>query len=195
MKNRPIFIAVDLAQIALFVALMCVFTRFVSIPFYPVPLTFQTVIAVLAGMLLGGVKGAIAMAVYMLMGLIGIPVFGSAPYGTFMYVLKPSFGYIVSFIFTALVAGLLCQKSTKWWEYCLAGCVGFVVNYLIGILYFIVVWQLNGYAGLWQALVGYNFLYMPKDLLLCVFASLLAWRVVPHIHTYRISSKKKAESV
>ena len=66
-------VAADIAECALFVALMTAGAN-ISIPFFPVPLTFQTVLSVLAGLLLGWRKGAISMAVYCAAGLIGIPV-------------------------------------------------------------------------------------------------------------------------
>ena len=72
----------DLVYIAIFVALMVVFTLYVSIPFYPVPLTFQTVICVLAGLLLGAVRGSIAMLVYVFMGFVlSLPVFAGGKGG------------------------------------------------------------------------------------------------------------------
>ena len=61
-------IAADIAECALFVALMTAGAN-ISIPFFPVPLTFQTVLSVLAGLLLGWKKGAISMAVYCVAGL------------------------------------------------------------------------------------------------------------------------------
>ena len=72
-------LAVDIAECAIFAALM-VAGAYISIPVPPplVPLTFQTVIAVLAGLLLGAKKGVISMAIYCFMGLIGIPEFSAA---------------------------------------------------------------------------------------------------------------------
>jgi biotin transport system substrate-specific component len=185
-KYNSKLMAVDLAEIALFVALMCVFTLFVSIPFYPVPLTFQTVISVLAGLLLGWKKGAIAMAIYCVMGLIGIPVFANFGSG-FVYFLKPSFGYIIGFIFSAFVAGIICQnKKYPLWRYIVAAVAAFLVNYLIGIPYFALIWRyVYNSADVWEACLTYNILYMPKDLILCVLAAIVAWRVVPAINKGR----------
>ena len=58
-KNRT----KDIVYTAIFVALMIIFTLFVSIPFYPVPLTFQTVICIMSGLIAGAKRGAAAMAV------------------------------------------------------------------------------------------------------------------------------------
>ena len=76
---------------------MCIVHRtfgnrsFIRIPVPLVPFTLQITFTTLAGLLLGSKKGAISVAVYVLMGLIGIPVFTQG--GGFSYVLKPSFGF------------------------------------------------------------------------------------------------------
>lgn len=175
-------LSVDIAECAIFVAMMCIFTLFVKIPFYPVPLTFQTVISVLAGLLLGWKKGAISMAVYCFMGLIGIPVFSGFSSG-FAYVLQPTFGYILGFIAAAAVAGLIAGNAKlPFWRYIVAALAAFAVNYIVGIPYFALIWQYYLKSeNLGYYVVYWNLLYMPKDAVLCVLAALLAWRVLPYI--------------
>jgi biotin transport system substrate-specific component len=181
-KVNSKLLAVDLAECAIFVSIMSVFTLFVKIPFYPVPLTFQTVISVLAGLLLGWKKGAISMAVYCVMGLIGIPVFANFG-GGFAYVMQPTFGYILGFIASAFVAGLISgNKKLPLWRYIVAALAAFLVNYAIGIPYFALIWQYYmGKPDLGKYIVEYNLLYMPKDLALSLLAAILAWRVSPII--------------
>lgn len=196
MKIDKRLAAVDIAECAIFVALMSVFTLFVKIPFYPVPLTFQTVISVLAGLLLGWKKGVISMSVYCFMGLIGIPVF-SGYSGGFAYVLQPTFGYILGFIAAAGVAGALGGRAKlPLWRYIVAALAAFLVNYVIGIPYFALIWQfyLNG-SDLGKYIVTYNLLYMPKDCVLCLLAALLAWKVLPVISRgrKRLTDKKTVE--
>ncbi|MGN0818648.1 MAG: biotin transporter BioY [Candidatus Coproplasma sp.] len=194
MKSNKL-LAVDLAECALFVALMVVGAK-LQIPFPLVPLTFQTVIAVLSGLLLGWQKGIIAMAVYMLMGLIGIPVFAGADCG-FLYVLKPSFGYIIGFIVAAGVCGTFYNRTKKLWQIIVLAIAGFLANYAVGIPYFIAVWQLNGYPELWESVITYNLLYMPKDAALSLLAALLAWRVIPAVKRVRsrVNNPKESENV
>lgn len=181
MKNYSFKLAaVDTAECGLFAALM-VAGAYIKIPFPMVPLTFQTVIAVLAGLLLGWRKGMIATGVYAVMGLIGIPVFSSEPFGGFSYVLKPSFGYIIGFIASAGVAGIAYGSTPKLWHKILLALGAFLADYVVGIAYFIAVWQLNAYGGLWSAVVSYNLVYMPKDVVLCVLAAFLAYAVTPAI--------------
>lgn len=176
--------AVDIAEVAIFVALM-VAASFIAIPFYPVPLTFQTVVSVMAGLLLGWKKGTAAMLVYLFMGLVCfIPVFADHSLAGFAYALKPSFGYIIGFIFSAFTGGIIVsgKKEYSLRRYAVAGIAAFLANYAIGIPYFTVVWRfLFGNAALGGAVVTYNLIYMPKDLILSILAGLLAKRALPVI--------------
>ena len=176
-KKRVRTVAAALVEIAMFAALMAVGAR-ISIPFYPVALTFQTVIAVLSGLLLGARKGVCAMLVYAFMGLAGLPVFTGG--GGIFYVLKPSFGYIVGFAFSALVGGLIVgDKPCSLRRYIVASLFAMAADYAVGIVYFIAVWVTSGFGGLGMAVVTYNLLYIPKDIVLCVLAALLAKRIAP----------------
>ena len=185
--NRGRRVAADLAKCAIFVVLMIV-SAFIKIPFPLVPLTFQTVVAVLAGLLLGPLYGTAAVGVYIFMGLIGLPVFTSG--GGFAYVVQPTFGYILGFAAAAFVAGSLCGRG-KAAQITLRGALlasvaGFLVNYIVGVPYFLLIWHFymhNG--GVWQAAVTYNLIYMPKDLALCLLAGFLAWRVRPLLDRLR----------
>ena len=185
--NRGRRVAAELAKCAIFVVLMIV-SAFINIPFPLVPLTFQTVVAVLAGLLLGPLYGTAAVGVYIFMGLIGLPVFTSG--GGFAYVVQPTFGYILGFAAAAFVAGALCGRG-KAAQITLRGALlasvaGFLVNYIVGVPYFLLIWHFymhNG--GVWQAAVTYNLIYMPKDLALCLLAGFLAWRVRPLLDRLR----------
>lgn len=173
--------AADCAQCAVFAALMCV-SAYISIPFQPVPLTFQTVISVCAGLLLGWRKGIAAMSAYVFMGLVGIPVFAAG--GGLAYVLKPSFGYIIGFIAAAGTGGAIAQKtSLKSRRYVIAAICAFAANYIIGIPYCIIAAHLLGVSNLTGLLITGNLIYMPKDFVLCLLASFLARRVAPYLRT------------
>ncbi|MDE5721738.1 MAG: biotin transporter BioY [Clostridia bacterium] len=190
-------LAVDIAEIAIFVALMVV-GAWVQIPFYPVPLTFQTVFAVLSGLLLGWKKGVAAMSVYMFMGFVCfIPVFSDHSLAGFAYALKPSFGYIIGFVLSALVGGLIMESGKFSLKRCIVAAVAaFITDYLIGVPYFAGVWHffVSG-KGLGVAMVTYNVVYMPKDLVLSVLAALLAWKVVPVLSKDRTAVKLKKEKI
>jgi biotin transport system substrate-specific component len=151
----------------------------------------------LAGLLLGWKKGAISMAIYCLMGLIGIPVFANFGSG-FIYFFKPTFGYILGFIASAFVGGIICNgNKLPLWRYIVGAVAAFLVNYLIGIPYFALVWHFYLQKGdLWTYIISYNLLYMPKDLALTLVAAIVAWRVVPAINKGRgkLATKQTALS-
>ena len=163
-KNRV------LAQCALFVVLMVV-AAFIRIPFPLVPLTFQTAVAVSAGLLLGPAAGAASMGVYLFMGLLGLPVFAGG--GGFAYVLELTFGYLLGFVAAAFVAGAVRGGGRLTFaRAAMAALAGCAVNYLVGVPYFVVIWHFymqNG--GLWRAVLLYNVAYLPKDIALCFLAA------------------------
>lgn len=176
-KTKGKIIAADIAECAIFVALMAA-AAYITIPFPLVPLTFQTVIAVLSGLLLGWKKGLISMSVYCFTGLTGVPVFAAG--GGIFYVLKPSFGYILGFILSAAVAGLTAgRKDLPLWRYIVGALAAFVADYLIGIPYCIIAARLLNVENLLSLFITGNLIFMPKDAVLSFLAGLLAYKVLP----------------
>ncbi len=179
--NKKSF-ARDIVYIAIFVVLMVIFTLFVSIPFFPVPLTFQTVICVMAGLLLGAKRAGLSMFIYVFMGLVlAIPVFSGGKGGPGM-VVSPTFGYIIAFIPTAAAAGAVRGKlpTASLKRYITAATAAFFVCYAIGIPYFLIIWRFYmGNTDIWQAALTFNILYMPKDLILCLAAAFLSKKLAP----------------
>ena len=119
---------------AMFTALVAV-GAFIQIPVpYMDYFTLQFFFVLLAGLILGGNKGAISVGCYVLLGLIGIPIFAAG--GGIGYIFRPSFGYLVGFIASAFVTGKICEKlKASYKNYLLACLAGFVVTYAIGIVY------------------------------------------------------------
>lgn len=158
---------------ALFAALTAI-GAFIQIPVpYLDYFTLQFLFVTLAGIMLGSKLGAISVAVYVAIGLIGVPVFAAG--GGIAYVVRPSFGYLLGFIAAAFVTGLVCEKihSKKYWHYLLAALAGFVVTYAIGLTYKVL--MLNFYVGedvsLWVAFASCFPIDIPCDLLLCAVSA------------------------
>jgi biotin transport system substrate-specific component len=78
----------------------------VPLPVTPVPVSVQSLFAVLAGLTLGPVYGAAAVALYLFAGAIGAPVFAGAA-GGFVRFLAPSGGYLWGYLLGACTAGLI----------------------------------------------------------------------------------------
>ena len=127
--------ALSLVYCGMFAALMMIGANITSfVPFLViggVPITLQTFFAVMAGLLLGSRLGATAMTVYMVVGLAGAPIFSKFQ-GGFGFILVPTFGFVVSFILVAYVAGKIVEKNGSLRSYVVAGLVALVVNYVIG---------------------------------------------------------------
>ncbi|HEV2614252.1 MAG TPA: biotin transporter BioY [Gammaproteobacteria bacterium] len=84
----------------------------ISIPLQPVPLTFQSITVLLIGMALGPRLGGYAIALYLVAGSLGLPVFADfhAGFATFM---GPTGGYLIGFLPAAVISGYLTQQHWK----------------------------------------------------------------------------------
>ena len=81
----------------------------IQTPFTLVPATMQTFVVLFLGMLLGYKLAAAAVVLYLIEGLIGLPVFAKG--GGLAYLLGPTGGYLIGFIFTAFFAGMIKVKN------------------------------------------------------------------------------------
>ncbi|MFM9878462.1 MAG: biotin transporter BioY [Rhodoglobus sp.] len=104
----------DLILVAAGAALTALLAQ-VSIPLWPVPITGQTLAVLLVGATLGTVRGASSLALYLVLGLVGLPVFAPQDDGShltgFVALAAPSFGYIVGFVFAAGLVGWLSERT------------------------------------------------------------------------------------
>jgi biotin transport system substrate-specific component len=84
-----------------------------QIPFWPVPMTMQTMAVVLIGMTLGSRLGFIVVTAYVLEGLMGLPVFANSPARGMglAYVMGPTGGYLAGFCVAAFVSGWLAERG------------------------------------------------------------------------------------
>lgn len=144
--------------------------------------TLQWLFVLLAGLLLGSKRAFRSVAVYLITGLIGFPIFarGGGP----AYLLRPTFGFLLGFALAAWAIGFLCEKlrpakSITWFFTTFAG---FVLYYGMGILYFYLITHLLAS----QTPVGIGVIFgvyclptMLPDLMLCVLAIMIAGRLRP----------------
>lgn len=136
----------ELVLAALFTAVMCVLTILVRVlqPIMVIPFSLQPLVLMVAASVLKPRAAFLSMLAYVLMGLIGIPVFSSPPYGGPAYIFVPAFGFLLAFPIAAWVESKLIKK-TSLVNFLLAGLAGIVVYYLIGLPYLYVI--LNFYLG------------------------------------------------
>ncbi len=170
----------DMTLCALFTALTAV-GAFIRIPVPVVPFTLQFLFTMLAGLLLGGKLGAVSVALYAFLGLIGLPIFAEG--GGFWYILKPSFGYIIGFIAGAYVTGKMTEKldGLTFGKILTANFIGLAIVYGAGMVYYYVIcnFVINTPIGLWPLFLYCFLLAVPGDICLCFVAAVLAKRLKP----------------
>jgi len=150
----------------------------ISIPLQPVPVTLQTLFLYLAGSLLGGGLGALSQIIYVILGVIGLPVFsgGKAGLGVFM---GPTGGYLIGFIAGAYVTGKIVEVRERpglvW--IVLAMLAGTATVYTLGVLQLVLIGKLSVEKA---AAVGV-LPFLPGDALKIAAASVIVMKVKDHV--------------
>ncbi|MCR0203289.1 biotin transporter BioY [[Clostridium] innocuum] len=167
----------ELALCSLFAALIAI-GAFLQIPLPNFDyFTLQFFFVLMAGMLLGARLGAMSASLYVLTGLLGIPVFAAG--GGISYVLRPSFGFLLGFIVTAYSSGWIMEHGQRNWRTCfLAALAGLLATYGIGLVYKYML--LNYYTGtgisFYLLLLSCFPLDLPGDILFSILAACAALR-------------------
>ena len=166
---------------AIFAALTAV-GGFLKVPAGPISFTMQVFFTCMAGLLLGPYWGSLSQLIYVLLGLVGLPIFTQG--GGLMYVVKPSFGFLIGLIPMAFIVGLLTRRVSmqlsrpkQFLRLLLAQTVGLVVLNVIGLPYMYIF--LKGAWTIQKTIVSGCLIFLPFDLLKMVLASLLAVRIRP----------------
>jgi len=153
MKNKTLSVQ-NLIMCALFTALIAA-GAYIKIPIPVVPFTLQFLFTMLSGLLLGGKLGAVSVLVYIVTGLIGLPVFAEG--GGPGYLLKPSFGYIIGFCIASFVTGTIANKVSEplYKRLLAANFTGLTIVYLCGMAYYYVIcnYVINTPIALWPNLI------------------------------------------
>ena len=161
-----------LARTALLSALTAV-GAFIKIPLGVSSVTLQFFFTAMAGCLLPPLWSAASQGVYVLLGLVGLPIFTMG--GGFSYVLQPTFGFLLGLIPSAFVIGKLAKRPLTFWRTALAMLAGLAVLYAVGVPYLALI--ANAYLGkgltFWQVLKNGMLIYLPGDLLKIAFGSFL----------------------
>jgi biotin transport system substrate-specific component len=154
----------------------------IPLPFSPVPFTLQVLAVILSGLLLGPRYGALAQAIYVLVGAIGVPVFAGFRAGLGVIV-GPTGGYLVAYPFAAALAGLAAYAAANavrrraLWASFLWGCAGLALIYALGATWLAAVTDLPVSAALAQGVLP----FVPLDLVKVGLAALVAVAAAPAI--------------
>jgi len=179
-----------MALSALFASLTAV-SAYISIPISYIPVTMQTFIVLLSGILLGSGAGALSQIIYILLGLIGMPVF-SGFNGGIQSVLKPSFGFLIGFILASFVTGKMLYADNKnnfsYRNIFLASLTGSMVIYMTGLpyMYFILNVIMNIETTALTVIKTGCLIFLPGDLIKILAASFLASKLLPNIKKIKL---------
>jgi len=138
----------DMTLIALFAVLNMIAGK-ISLTILAVPFTMQSIVCLLAGILLGARRAMLAQALYLLIGLIGLPVFAKG--GGFAYVLEPSFGFLIGMLLAGGLVGWIADRfdpthsELKIWQAMTANLSAQLLIYIFGIAYLYMI--INFYFG------------------------------------------------
>jgi biotin transport system substrate-specific component len=161
MRNKTI---PSLTFTALFAALISA-GAIIAVPIGPVPIVLQNMFTLLSGMVLGPLLGGAAVALFIIAGAIGMPVFANngTPMGL-ARILGPSGGYLFGYLLGAVIAGLILSfprsdvKKIPIWRIIVAAAAGMLVVYVPGLLrlklYLGISWPQTFTTGFFPFLIG-----------------------------------------
>lgn len=166
----------DLTRAALMTALLCVLApHTIMLPISPVGITLGTFLIYLTGFLLGPRLGSVSIFLYLLLGMVGLPVFSGYRCGAAV-LFGPTGGYLIGYLFCVWIVGFLSGKSCggKWLiaRFVLAAVLGTVVLYLFGTVWFLLVYTKG--ITLSDALAKCVLPFLPFDSVKIVVSAVLA---------------------
>ncbi len=159
----------DMVFTAVFAAVLCAVSPFI-IPVGPVPLSLATFAIYLAASVLNWKYGALAVLLYIAIGLAGLPVFSGFT-GGIQKLVGPTGGFIAGYIPMALVIGLIVTKyARKKWLYPASMALGTIVLYVFGLAWFMYSTGSTLAASLMACVVP----FLPGDAVKIILASIVA---------------------
>jgi biotin transport system substrate-specific component len=149
----------------------------IPLPFSPVPIVLQNFFALLAGLLLGPLLGSAALALYLIAGALGAPVFAGTAGGIARF-LSPTGGFLAGYFLAALSAGLIAgrpgnARKTPLFRIILAVTAGLTVIYVPGLIWFKTVLGRTWGETFFVACAP----FIPGDLVKAFIAALIAPRL------------------
>lgn len=155
----------QIAIIGVMTAATCILAPF-SIPIGPVPISLTNLVIYFSLYILGTRNAVISYLVYLLMGLIGVPVFSGFTSGP-EKLFGPTGGYLVGFLPMAVIAGIFIEKFASSRMLCLTGMIlGTIVCYAFGTAWLAVQAGLDVKAALFAGVIP----FIPGDLIKMVLA-------------------------
>lgn len=171
MNKKQAITTKELTKMTLLTALLCVSSYIIiPLPFSLASITAQTIIINLIGFLLKPVQAFTTVMVYILIGLVGVPVFSGGMGGPGK-LFGPTGGYIFSYLVAATVISILRGASFQMKRCIIISIlVGMPIIYVIGSVYMKMITGISLEATLTTAVLP----FIPLDILKCFIAAILA---------------------
>jgi biotin transport system substrate-specific component len=180
--TRTMLSTKQLVHVGLFTALIVVFAIVppIPLPVVPVPITLQTLGVMLAGLVLGPRLAALALALYVVLALVDLPVLPGGRSGLAVLA-GPTGGFLLGFIPGAWAVGSIASHQNPNWSPAKRIALGFVASVVGGLLvvYAIGIPWLAMVTGMdiWKATLAVA-VFVPGDLIKALVAAIVAVRLV-----------------
>ena len=177
---------------ALFSALIAV-GAFIKVQVGVVPFTMQMCFVSMAGLLMGGFYGGLSVLIYVLIGLMGVPIFAQG--GGIMYVVNPTFGYLIGMIIGGSVCGYISHMKGKitWLRMILGVLAMITIVYICGLTHFYLVKTLyfEDAVTAHTLFVSCMLIFWPSDFLTCGLSIVIVKKLMPILERqgYMVSSE------
>lgn len=165
----------SITRIAIFTALICV-GAFISIPMYPVPITLQNFFVFMAGLLLTPMEAFLSVFIYILLGLVGVPIFSGFT-GGLQSIFKPTFGFLIAFAIGAALISKIVKDSTSKKKLFLTLLLAEVLFYLIGLpyMYLVLKYYIGSAPSGVMAILSMGLIpFIPGDILKMIIATFIS---------------------
>ena len=162
---------------AVFSALLCI-SAWISVP-TPVPFTLQTLVVAAAGAFLGAKRGFLSVLIYLLLGIIGLPVFAGFNSG-FGVLLGPTGGFTLGFLVFSVICGLASKNKSGLWQIFGAMFLGLIACYIIGSFWYCFVYS-DSPQSLWAVLTTCVLPFIIPDTVKIFLATILVKKLKIHI--------------
>ena len=167
--HKPYFTTKRMALIGVMTAVTCILGPFsIPLPFSPVPISFTNLAIYLAAYVLGMKACTVSYLIYMLLGMVGVPVFSGFTGGP-AKLAGPTGGYIIGFIAMAIIAGLVIDHFHQPWLQLIGMIVGTIICYVLGTAWFC----FEAKSTVSGALSICVFPFIPGDLIKMIIAMLI----------------------
>ncbi len=173
----------DLTTVSIFTALTAI-GAFISFPLGPVPVTLQTFFVLLCGLILKPKQAFLSQLLYMIIGLVGIPIFAGFKGGP-QQIFSLTFGFVTGFILAAFIVSIIFNKlSFSKFAIIISVLIGTLIIYLVGLshMYFIFNFVMGSPMTFFQVFKVGCLTFLPGDLLKAILVSIIAYKLIPIVN-------------